>query len=173
MKHSLCLKKTCRKNFFQKSFLFNCQTFLMTFFSHSPLFSRQKLSSLSAKISMTFFSHSPLFSNFSLRGCKFPITPTYFPFLFNFPLFFNFILYFGLRMFLHSFFSPSKTFVSPSLFFSSGSLPTRQVQMFDVAIPLVVELVLSASYILPPSSSPASFVLVFLLIFFLAVSPLK
>src|SRR6218665_1868489 len=47
---------------------------------------------------------------------------------------------------------------------SSGSLPTRQVQMFDVAIPLVVELVLSAFYILPPSSSPASFVLVFLLI---------
>src|SRR6218665_1856204 len=39
-----------------------------------------------------------------------------------------------------------------------------------VAIPLVVELVLSASYILPPSSSPASFVLVFLLIFFLAFS---
>src|SRR6218665_4020140 len=34
-------------------------------------------------------------------------------------------------------------------------LPTRQVQMFDVAIPLVVELVLSAFYILPPSSSPA------------------
>src|SRR6218665_3010344 len=31
--------------------------------------------------------------------------------------------------------------------------------MFDVAIPLVVELVLSASYILPPSSSPASFCL--------------
>src|SRR6218665_908709 len=57
-----------------------------------------------------------------------------------------------------------------SLSFSSGSLPTRQVQMFDVAIPLVVELVLSASYILPPSSSPASFVLVFLLIFFLAFS---
>src|SRR6218665_2363748 len=53
---------------------------------------------------------------------------------------------------------------------SSGSLPTRQVQMFDVAIPLVVELVLSAFYILPPSSSPASFVLVFLLIFFLAFS---
>src|SRR6218665_3727965 len=45
---------------------------------------------------------------------------------------------------------------------SSGSLPTRQVQMFDVAIPLVLELVLSAFYILPPSSSPASFVLVFL-----------
>src|SRR6218665_3214058 len=44
----------------------------------------------------------------------------------------------------------------------------RQVQMFDVAISLVVELVLSASYILPPSFSPASFVLVFLLIFFLA-----
>jgi len=42
--------------------------------------------------------------------------------------------------------------------------------MFDVAILLVVELVLSASYILPPSSSPASFVLVFLLIFFLAFS---
>src|SRR6218665_4019218 len=55
-------------------------------------------------------------------------------------------------------------------YISSGSLPTRQVQMFDVAIPLVVELVLSASYILPPSSSPASFVLVFLLIFFLAFS---
>src|SRR6218665_1798882 len=53
---------------------------------------------------------------------------------------------------------------------SSGSLPTRQVQMFDVAIPLVVELVLSAFYILPPSSSPASFGLVFLLIFFLAFS---
>src|SRR6218665_3373122 len=53
---------------------------------------------------------------------------------------------------------------------SSGSLPTRQVQMFDVAIPLVVELVLSAFYILPPSSSPASFVLVFLLIFFLSFS---
>src|SRR6218665_2196401 len=53
---------------------------------------------------------------------------------------------------------------------SSGSLPTRQVQMFDVDIPLVVELVLSASYILPPSSSPASFVSVFLLIFFLAFS---
>src|SRR6218665_283330 len=53
---------------------------------------------------------------------------------------------------------------------SSSSLPTRQVQMFDVAIPLVVELVLLASYtcILPPSSSPASFVLVFLLIFFIA-----
>src|SRR6218665_4041740 len=48
---------------------------------------------------------------------------------------------------------------------SSGSLPTRQVQMFDVAIPLVVELVLSASYILPPSSSPASFVLIFFLAF--------
>ena len=30
---------------------------------------------------------------------------------------------------------------------SSGPLPTRQVQMFDVAIPLVVELVLSAFYI--------------------------
>src|SRR6218665_587392 len=59
---------------------------------------------------------------------------------------------------------------SHSLLFSSGSLPTRQVQMFDVAIPLVVELVLSAFYILPPSSSPASFVLVFLLIFFLAFS---
>src|SRR6218665_3987535 len=42
--------------------------------------------------------------------------------------------------------------------------------MFDVAIPLVVELVLSAFYILPPSSSPASFVLVFLLIFSLAFS---
>src|SRR6218665_3952822 len=55
-------------------------------------------------------------------------------------------------------------------FSSSGSLPTRQVQMFDVAIPLAVELVLSAFYILPPSSSPASFVLVFLLIFFLAFS---
>src|SRR6218665_67544 len=53
---------------------------------------------------------------------------------------------------------------------SSGSLPTRQVQMFDVAIPLVVELLLSAFYILPPSSSPASFVLVFLLTFFLAFS---
>src|SRR6218665_94020 len=53
---------------------------------------------------------------------------------------------------------------------SSGSLSTRQVQMFDVAIPLVVELVLSAFYILPPSSSPASFVLVFLLIFFLSFS---
>src|SRR6218665_1346146 len=53
---------------------------------------------------------------------------------------------------------------------SSGSLPTRQVLMFDVAIPLVVELVLSAFYILPPSSSPASFVLDFLLIFFLAFS---
>src|SRR6218665_2375155 len=53
---------------------------------------------------------------------------------------------------------------------SSGSLPTRQVQMFDVAIPLVIELVLSAFYILPPSSSPASFVLVFLLSFFLAFS---
>src|SRR6218665_1379754 len=53
---------------------------------------------------------------------------------------------------------------------SSGSLPTRQVQMFDVAIPLVVELVLSAFYILPPLSSPASFVLVFLLIFFLSFS---
>ena len=36
------------------------------------------------------------------------------------------------------------------LLFSSGSLPTRQVQMFDVATPLVVELVLSASYVLPP-----------------------
>src|SRR6218665_1934907 len=53
---------------------------------------------------------------------------------------------------------------------SSGSLPTRQVQKFDVAIPLVVELVLSAFYILPSSSSPASFVLVFHLIFFLAFS---
>src|SRR6218665_1913700 len=42
--------------------------------------------------------------------------------------------------------------------------------MFDVAIPLVVELVLSAFYILPPSSSSALFVLVFLLIFFLAFS---
>src|SRR6218665_3335032 len=52
----------------------------------------------------------------------------------------------------------------------SRSLPTRQVQMFDVAIPLVVALVLSAFYILPPSSSPASFVLIFLLIFFLAFS---
>src|SRR6218665_2693301 len=31
--------------------------------------------------------------------------------------------------------------------------------MFDVAIPIVVELVLSASYILPPSSSLASFCL--------------
>src|SRR6218665_947604 len=57
-----------------------------------------------------------------------------------------------------------------AILLSSGSLPTRQVQMFDVAIPLVVGLVLSASYILPPSSSPASFVLVFLLIFFLAFS---
>src|SRR6218665_1175048 len=57
-----------------------------------------------------------------------------------------------------------------AILLSSGSLPTRQVQMFDVAIPLVVELVLSASYILPPSSSPASFVLVFLFIFFLAFS---
>src|SRR6218665_2640831 len=57
-----------------------------------------------------------------------------------------------------------------SVLLSSGSLPTRQVQMFDVAIPLVVDLVLSASYILPPSSSPASFVLVFVLIFFLAFS---
>src|SRR6218665_2847026 len=43
-------------------------------------------------------------------------------------------------------------------------------KMFDVAIPLVVELVLSAFYILPSSSSPASFVLVFLLIFFLSFS---
>src|SRR6218665_1160815 len=43
---------------------------------------------------------------------------------------------------------------------SSGSLSTRQVQMFDVAIPLVVELVLSAFYILSSSSSPASFVMV-------------
>src|SRR6218665_1958643 len=34
-----------------------------------------------------------------------------------------------------------------------------QVQMFDVAISLVVELVLSACYILPPSFSPASFCL--------------
>src|SRR6218665_2329632 len=57
-----------------------------------------------------------------------------------------------------------------AILLSSGSLPTRQVQMFDVAIPLVVGLVLSASYILPPSSSPASFFLVFLLIFFLAFS---
>src|SRR6218665_3621575 len=48
---------------------------------------------------------------------------------------------------------------TPFLGSSSGSLPTRQVQMFDVAIPLVVELVLSAFYILPPSSSLASFVL--------------
>src|SRR6218665_2504494 len=57
-----------------------------------------------------------------------------------------------------------------AILLSSGSLPTRQVQMFDVAIPLVVGLVLSAFYILPPSSSPASFVLVLLLIFFLAFS---
>ena len=68
------------------------------------------------------------------------------------------------------------TFIAAQIFrqritlISSGSLPTRQVQMFDVAIPIVVELVLSASYILPPSSSPASFVLVFLFIFFLAFS---
>src|SRR6218665_3789894 len=39
-------------------------------------------------------------------------------------------------------------YISPSY----GSLPTRQVQMFDVAIPLVVGLLRSASYILPPSS---------------------
>ena len=37
--------------------------------------------------------------------------------------------------------------------------------MSDIVTPLVVGL-LSASYILPPSSNPASFVLVFLLIFF-------
>ena|SRR6218665_1961611 len=43
---------------------------------------------------------------------------------------------------------------------SSGSLPSRQVQMSDVATPLVVWLLCSASYILPPSSNPASFVLV-------------
>src|SRR6218665_3219891 len=55
-------------------------------------------------------------------------------------------------------------------FFFWFSAYYRQVQMFDVAIPLVVEFVLSASYILPPSSSPASFVLVFLLIYFLAFS---
>src|SRR6218665_59266 len=54
--------------------------------------------------------------------------------------------------------------------FSSGSLPSRQVQMSDVAIPLVVELLLSAFYILPPSSNPASFVLLFLLTFFLTFS---
>src|SRR6218665_3004862 len=68
------------------------------------------------------------------------------------------------QRFNHSFLEASFQ-SSPQEFF-----PTRQVQMFDVAIPLVVELVLSASYILPPSSSPASFVLVFLLIFFLAFS---
>src|SRR6218665_3496188 len=70
---------------------------------------------------------------------------------------------------------PFTVFLLPSFMMhftnsSSGSLPTRQVQMFDVAIPLVVELVLSAFYILSPSSSPASFVLVFLLIFFLSFS---
>src|SRR6218665_266592 len=70
---------------------------------------------------------------------------------------------------------PFTVFLLPSFMMhftnsSSGSLPTRQVQMFDVAIPLVVELVLSAFCILSPSSSPASFVLVFLLIFFLAFS---
>jgi len=41
----------------------------------------------------------------------------------------------------------------------SGSLLSRQVQMSDVATPLVVGLLLSAFYILPPSSSSVSFVL--------------
>src|SRR6218665_615740 len=50
----------------------------------------------------------------------------------------------------------------------SGSLPSRHVQISDVATPLVVGLLLiSASYILLPSSNPASFVLVYLLILFL------
>jgi len=39
----------------------------------------------------------------------------------------------------------------------------------DVATPLVVGLLLSASYILPPSSNPASLVLVFLFICFLTL----
>src|SRR6218665_1473633 len=39
---------------------------------------------------------------------------------------------------------------------SSGSLPSRKVQMSDVATPLVVGLLLSAFCILRPSSSPGS-----------------
>jgi len=46
---------------------------------------------------------------------------------------------------------------------SFGSLPSWQVQMFDVATLPVVGLFLSASNIRPPSFSPASFVLTFLL----------
>src|SRR6218665_1748128 len=49
-------------------------------------------------------------------------------------------------------------------FFSWFSLPS------DIPTPLVVELLLSASCILPQSSNPASFVLVFLFIFFLTFS---
>src|SRR6218665_2263322 len=54
--------------------------------------------------------------------------------------------------------------------FFSGSLPSRQVQLSDVATPLVVGLLLSAFYILPPPSNPTSFVLVFFLIFSLTFS---
>src|SRR6218665_2005274 len=54
---------------------------------------------------------------------------------------------------------------------SSGSLPSRQVQMYDVATPLVVAMLLSVFYIHPPSSSPASFVLVFLLTNFPVIFP--
>jgi len=42
--------------------------------------------------------------------------------------------------------------------------------MFDVATPLIVGFLLSAFYILPPSTSPASFILVFLMILFLKLS---
>src|SRR6218665_3965893 len=47
-------------------------------------------------------------------------------------------------------------------FLRSGSLPSRQVQMSDVATPVIVGLLLLAFYILPPSSFPTSFVLVYL-----------
>src|SRR6218665_197192 len=52
----------------------------------------------------------------------------------------------------------------------SDSLPSRQVQMSDVATLLVVGLLLSSSCILLPSSNPATFVLVFLLTYFLTFS---
>src|SRR6218665_4044672 len=52
----------------------------------------------------------------------------------------------------------------------SDSLPSRQVQMSDVATLLVVGLFLSSSCILLPSSNPATFVLVFLLTYFLTFS---
>jgi len=60
-------------------------------------FFRQNCPLYPPKFLMTFFSHWPLFSNFSLPGCTFPITPSYIsPLPVQFPpLFFNFPLYFG------------------------------------------------------------------------------